>query len=426
MLSLRGRTIALAVTGSIAAYKAIEVARLCVKAGARVLPVMTTGATKFIGPVTLSGICGEAVVSNMWDVSRSGEVHVDLSEWSDLVAIVPATADVLARLAQGRADDVVSALALCAKGPVVVAPAMHPRMWSHPSTERNVSELERARRVSFVGPVFGEVASGDEGVGRMAEPADIVRAIERALTVQDLVGKRILVTAGPTHEDIDPVRYLANRSSGKMGFAIAERAAIRGANVLMVSGPVPLPTPAGVERVDVRTASEMRRAIKTSLGSDLDTVDAVVMSAAVADFRAKKPSAHKIKKSEAPAAIALEKNPDLLAELGSLRGERARPLLVGFALETGSDDRLVVYAREKLASKAIDLVVANRADEALGTDDNRAIFVNAERAEAMPRMHKLALADALLDRIRDATAVADERVKPRRATKKAARRRTKR
>jgi phosphopantothenoylcysteine decarboxylase/phosphopantothenate--cysteine ligase len=258
------------------------------------------------------------------------------------------------------------------------------------------------RRVSLVGPVFGQVASGEEGMGRMAEPAEIARAIERALTAQDLVGKRILVTAGPTHEDIDPVRYLANRSSGKMGFAIAERAAMRGANVLLVSGPVALPTPAGVERVDVRSALEMRNAMSTILGGGLDSVDAVVMSAAVADFRAKSPSARKIKKSEAPAAIALEKNPDLVAELGAARGERARPLLVGFALDTGDDERLVAYAREKLARKSIDLVVANRADEALGTDENRAIFVNAERAEALPRMHKLALADALLDRVRDA------------------------
>lgn len=403
MEPLAGRTVALCVTGSIAAYKAVEVARLCVKAGAHVIPVMTPSAAKFIGPVTLSGICGEAAVLDMWDPSFSGEVHVSIADQAEVVAIVPATADLLARLVSGRADDVVTALALCARGPIVAAPAMHPRMWAHPATRKNLDELERQRRVELVGPVDGLVASGESGMGRMAEPAEIFAAIVRAITPQDLAGKRILVTAGPTFEDIDPVRYLANRSSGKMGFAIAERAALRGANVLLVAGPVSLPTPAGVDRVDVRSAADMRRAMKTAMGDGIREIDALVMSAAVADFRPQKASKTKIKKGEAAPEIALAPNPDLLAEVGQLRGDRGRPLLVGFALETGDDEALVAYGRRKLAEKGVDLVVANAADEALGTEDNRAIFVNAERAEALPRMSKHTLADALLDRIRDAT-----------------------
>jgi phosphopantothenoylcysteine decarboxylase/phosphopantothenate--cysteine ligase len=418
MEPLAGRTVALCVTGSIAAYKAVEVARLCVKAGARVIPVMTPSATRFVGAVTLSGICGEAAVLDMWDPSFSGEVHVSIGERAEVVVIVPATADVLSRLANGRADDVVTALALCARGPVVAAPAMHPRMWDHPATRKNLDELERQRRVELVGPVEGLVASGESGMGRMAEPAEIYAAIVRAITPQDLAGKRILVTAGPTFEDIDPVRYLANRSSGKMGFAIAERAALRGANVLLVAGPVSLATPAGVERVDVRSAADMRRAMRTAMGDGLREIDALVMSAAVADFRPQKPSKTKMKKGEAAPEIALAQNPDLLAEVGQLRGDRGRPLLVGFALETGDDEALVAYARRKLAEKNVDLVVANAAGEALGTEDNRAIFVNAERAEALPRMSKHALADALLDRIRDATEVRQSRPTARKAVSK--------
>jgi phosphopantothenoylcysteine decarboxylase/phosphopantothenate--cysteine ligase len=413
MQSLAGRTIALCVTGSIAAYKAVLVARLCIKAGASVVPVMTASASKFVGAATFSGICGAPVVSDMWGAT-GGEIHVELGERADVVAIVPATADVLSRLAAGRADDVVTALALSARGPVLVAPAMHPRMWSHPATRRNVDDLERTRRVTFVGPEHGEVASGDVGVGRMSEPSEIVAAIARAVTPQDLAGKRVLVTAGPTFEDLDPVRYLANRSTGKMGFAIAERAATRGANVMLVTGPVSLATPAGVERVDVRTAVEMRNAMRVALGENLEAVDAVIMSAAVADFRPRSPSARKIKKGRAPAAIPLAENPDLLGELGRERAG-ARPLLVGFALETGNDEALVAYARGKLQSKSIDMVVANLAGDSLGTDDNRAIFVTAERAEAMPRMSKHALADALLDRMRDATALPRAARRPARA-----------
>ena len=402
---LSGRTIALAVTGSIAAYKSVEVARLLVKAGARVLPVMTASAARFLGPVTLSGVCGEAVASDMWDPAFSGEMHVEIARRADAVVIVPATADVLARLAAGRADDLVTALVLCARDvPVLAAPAMHPRMWAHPATQRNVAELtERAGtgRVQLIGPVDGPVASGESGFGRMSEPSVIAKAIEDAFTRgSDLSGLRVVVTAGPTLEDLDPVRFIGNRSSGKMGFAIAERAAARGARVVLIAGPVSLPTPRGVAREDVRGALEMQRAIAAAIGGDLSGADALVMAAAVADYRPAETSSTKLKKEGEAASIALVRNPDLLAEVGAARGTKTRPVLVGFALETGERDVVVAYARGKLASKRCDFVVANEAKESLGRDDNRATIVTSDGVEAFAEMSKAELGDAILDRVK--------------------------
>jgi phosphopantothenoylcysteine decarboxylase/phosphopantothenate--cysteine ligase len=397
---LSGRTIALCVTGSIAAYKAVEVARLLVKRGARVQPVMTASAAKFVGPVTLAGITGEGVASDMWDPNYSGEMHVRIAERSDLVAVVPATADVIARMAQGRADDLVTALVLCARGPVLAAPAMHPRMWEHPATQRNVAELAAQRRVALVGPVSGEVASGDVGLGRMAEPEAIVAAITTALSPRDLAGLRVVVTAGPTLEDIDPVRFLGNRSTGKMGFAIAERAAARGAEVTLVAGPVGLATPHGARRVDVRGAVAMRQVLWQALGLDLSKADALVMAAAVADHRPAEISAGKIKKSEERISIELVKNPDLLAEVGAARAGR-RPVLVGFAVETERGEALLAYARRKLTEKRVDVVVANEAGDAFGRDDNRATLVSADGAQELPTMGKHPLADMILDRVKD-------------------------
>jgi phosphopantothenoylcysteine decarboxylase/phosphopantothenate--cysteine ligase len=400
-VDLRGRTVALCITGSIAAYKAAHVARLLLKAGAKIVPVMTPSATRFLGPLTLSGLSGEGVVTDMWDPRYPGEVHVDIAAKVDVVAIVPATADVIARLAHGRADDVVAALALCARGPVVVAPAMHPRMWAHPATQRNVALL--APGVVFVGPVEGEVASGDVGVGRMAEPEEVVAAIARALAPPDLAGLRVLVSAGPTFEDLDPVRFVGNRSSGRMGFAIAERAAARGAKVTLVAGPTSLATPRGAARKDVRSALEMRAALWEAAGDDLSRIDALVMSAAVADYRAASVSATKRKKSGEAMTVDLVKNPDLLAEIGDRRGGAKRPILVGFALETAEDAQLVAYARGKLAEKKVDLVVANHAKDALGTEQNRVTLVSAGGAEALAPAPKHAIADAILDRVLSAS-----------------------
>jgi len=397
---LGGRTVVLCVTGSIAAYKAVELARLLVKGGAKVLPVMTSSAANFVGPVTFAGVCGEPVVSGMWDASFPGEVHVSLGERADVVAIVPATADVIARLAQGRAYDVVTALALCARGPVVAAPAMHPRMWDHPATRANVATLVAHERVTLVGPVSGEVASGDVGMGRMAEPDVIAAAIASLLSPRDLAGRRIVVTAGPTVEDIDPVRFIGNRSSGKMGFAVAGRAAARGADVTLVAGPVALETPPGVRRVDVRGAIAMRDAIGAALGADLDGADALVMAAAVADYRPAALSPAKLKKGGERATIDLVRNPDLLGEIGAKRARGRRPVLVGFAVETAGGGELVAYARGKLAEKRLDLVVANEARESFGRDDDRATLVTASRAEPLATMSKAALADVVLDRVK--------------------------
>lgn len=358
---------------------------------------MTASAAKFVGPVTLAGICGEPVATDMWDPSYPGEAHVAIAARADVVAIVPATADLLARLAQGRADDLVTATALCARGPVVVAPAMHPRMWSHPATQANVAELARQGRVRLVGPVDGPVASGESGLGRMSEPPDIVASIVSALAPADLAGVRLVVTAGPTHEPIDPVRFLGNRSSGKMGFAIAARAAARGAHVALVAGPVNLPTPAGVQRIDVETAEDMRAA----LAEALDGADALIMAAAVADFKAANASSSKLKKDVAGGvpAIALAQNPDLIAEIGAKRNGAKKPMLVAFALETGDDAAVLDYAKKKLVAKKVDLVVANAAHESLGRDENRIAFVSPDAITPFVVGPKDVLADRILDQV---------------------------
>ncbi|WP_281314076.1 bifunctional phosphopantothenoylcysteine decarboxylase/phosphopantothenate--cysteine ligase CoaBC [Polyangium sp. y55x31] len=391
-------TIVLAVSGSIAAYKAVEVARLLKKAGARVIPLLTRSAREFVGAQTLAGITGEPAHEEMFDPGYPGEKHVDLARAADLVLIVPATADLLARLAAGRADDLLTALVLCARGPVLAAPAMHPRMWGHPATQRNVATLAADGRVSLIGPVEGEVASGERGMGRMADPAEIAHAALAAVEARDLAGIRIVVTAGPTVEDLDPVRFLGNRSTGKMGFAIAERAASRGASVTLVSGPVALGTPRGVKRVDVRSALAMKEALWEVMGADLGRADALIMTAAVADYRPAEQSATKRKRSAEPLEIKLVPNPDLLAEVGAAR-TGARPVLVGFAVETADDAGIVAYARGKLQAKRVDMVIANHAQDSFGREDNRATIVTAHGAEALGVMSKRDLADQILDRV---------------------------
>jgi len=396
--ALQGRTVVLGVTGSIAAYKAVEVARLLRKAGAKVVPVLTRSAERFVGAVTFSGITGRAVHTDMWDPGVSGELHVMLADEADAVLVVPATADFLSRLSQGRADDLLSAVVLSARGPVLVAPAMHPRMWAHPATRRNVRALALDGRVELVGPVVGEVASGDVGEGRMAEPGDVVSALARALGPRDLDGRHVVVTAGPTHEPIDPVRFLGNRSSGKMGFAIASEAARRGARVTLIAGPTAEPSPANVTRVDVTTAFEMGRALGDLLGPEALGADLLVMAAAVADFRPADPKTEKIKKAAGEGApdLALVRNPDLLASIGATRAAGGAAL-VGFALETGPDDAVLAYARKKLHEKRVDLVVANRADEALGGESSRVAFVSEAGASWLPQGEKTHLARAIVD-----------------------------
>jgi phosphopantothenoylcysteine decarboxylase/phosphopantothenate--cysteine ligase len=396
---LAGKTVVLAVTGSIAAYKSVVLARLLVGARATVLPVLTRSAARFVGGLTFAGITGQPAREDMWDPAYAGEMHVDLASQADLVLVVPATADVLARFAAGRADDLVTALVLCAKSPVLAAPAMHPRMWEHPATQANVRNLVGQGRVQLVGPVAGPVASGEEGLGRMAEAADIVRSAEALFTKRDLAGKHVIVTAGPTQEAVDPVRYVGNRSSGTMGFRIAERAALRGARVTLIAGPVSKATPPGVDRVDVTDARSMQAALDAAQRDSLLGADAVIMAAAVADYRPKEPSATKRKRTQEGITLELVPNPDLLAAIGAARTGK-RPVLVGFALETDEGAALVAHAREKLAKKKVDLVVANSASVALGGEDSRVVLVTEGHARQVGPAPKGEIAEEILDFVR--------------------------
>jgi phosphopantothenoylcysteine decarboxylase/phosphopantothenate--cysteine ligase len=393
---LDGKTVVLGVTGSIAAYKAALIARLLVKAGASVHVILTERAKEFVGNATFAGITGHPCVGDMFAQSAAGETHVTLTAKADLIMIAPATADFLSRMAQGRADDVLSATVLCARSKVLVAPAMHPAMWSHPATMRNVELLKSDGRVQFVGPERGEVASGESGEGRMSEPETIVANARRLLTRADLAGKHVVITAGPTVEDIDPVRFITNRSSGKMGFAIAANAADRGARVTLVAGPVTLPTPVGVTRVDVRGARDMQAAIDRALGANLDAADALVMAAAVADYATANVSDVKLKRDAESLTLHLTKNPDLLARIGQRRSGPS-PTLIGFAVETADDEALVQIARQKLGKKRVDLIVANRANEALGADTNRIWLVTETEHVLVPTAPKAEVARAILD-----------------------------
>jgi phosphopantothenoylcysteine decarboxylase/phosphopantothenate--cysteine ligase len=392
---LAGRRITVGITGSIAAYKAVALVRLLSKAGARVKVIMTRSAHAFVGESTLAGLTGQAVLGDMFDGARGGELHVELSRESELIIVAPATADSLARFANGRADDLLAATVLCARCPVLVAPAMHPSMWAHPATVRNVALLARDG-VEIVGPVEGEVASGETGVGRMLEPEDLAHRVRARLSGGDLKGLRLIVTAGPTVEDLDPVRFISNRSSGKMGFALAERAARRGAAVTLIAGPVALATPAGVARIDVRSAVEMKRALFAALGSKLAAADALLMCAAVGDYRAASVSGEKLKRGERGASLELAQNPDILAEVGEARRGQ-RPVLVGFAVETGTDGEIVLRARQKLRKKRVDVVIANHAAESMGRDDNRVLIVGATEEEALPAMPKSEVAERIVD-----------------------------
>ena len=382
------------VTGGIAAYKAPLVVRELMRRGARVKVAMTRSAQRFVGPLTFAGLTGEPPLVDLWDASKGGEAHVDLARWADVLVVAPATASVLARMTTGLADCVVTATLLCARGPVLVAPAMHTRMWEHAATRENVATL-RARGIRFVGPEEGALASGEDGLGRMAEPVTIAAEALLASAPRDLAGQTILVTAGPTHEAIDPVRFIGNRSSGKMGFALAERAAHRGARVVLVSGPVSLAAPPAVELVRVRTAIEMQAAIAACVAPD-----AIVMAAAVADYRPREASAHKEKKREGEdtRTLALVQNPDILLALGEERARSGskRPVLIGFAVET---EDLIAAARRKLMRKKVDLVVANHASVAFEGSASEVTLVDSIGATPLGMLPKHEAADRILDRV---------------------------
>ena len=395
IVSLVDKKIILGVTGGIAAYKAAELCRLFVKVGTDVQVVMTDAAQQFVGPLTFQALSGKPVLTSLWDSGRGdGMEHIHLSRTADLLLVAPASADFLARLAHGRADDLLSTLALARTCPLAVAPAMNREMWAAPATRRNLDQL-RADGAHVFGPAAGEQACGEVGVGRMLEPADLVAAVSRLLAPGKLAGRRIVVTAGPTFEAIDPVRGLTNLSSGKMGYAIARAAAEAGADVCLVSGPTCLATPAHVQRVDVRSAAEMREVVFAALPAD-----AFIAVAAVADYRPVAAAGQKIKKSDEPLALELVPNPDILAEVAALA---APPFCVGFAAET---ERLSEFAEAKRRRKKLPLLVGNLAQETLGQESAELVLFDERGEHPLPRTDKLTQARALIDHL--ATLLQDE------------------
>jgi phosphopantothenoylcysteine decarboxylase/phosphopantothenate--cysteine ligase len=394
---LRGLRVVLGVSGGIAAYKAVLLARLLVKAGATVDAVLTRGALQFVGAATFEGITGRPARTEVWE-DVDTETHVALARAADAVVIYPATAHTLAKAAAGLADDLLTTSLLAATCPVLAAPAMHTEMWQHPATQANVATL-RERGVALVGPAEGELMGGDVGAGRVVEPEAALAALADLVGgAHDLSGLGLVVTAAGTREPIDPVRFLGNRASGKMGFAIAAAAAARGAEVDLVAGPTQLTTPPGVRRHDVTTAIEMHDAVLRLA----DTADVVVKAAAVADFRPVDVSDRKLKKGDGVPTIRLERNPDILAELGRTRSEAGatRPFLVGFAAETHDAE---AQGRAKLERKGADLLVVNDVsarDAGFEVDANRAIVLAADGARIeVPLASKRAVADRILDEV---------------------------
>jgi phosphopantothenoylcysteine decarboxylase / phosphopantothenate---cysteine ligase len=396
---LEGARVLLGVSGGIAAYKAALVARLLVGAGAVVDPVLTRGAERFVGAATFEGITGRPVRDQVWE-DIPGETHVAIGRAADVVILYPATAHTIAKLAGGLADDLLTTTLLAATCPVVVCPAMHTEMWQHPATVDNVATLT-ARGVTVLGPADGPLMGGDTGPGRVVEPAEAVAAAEAAIGGGragdgDLVGRTVVVTAGGTREPLDPVRFLGNRSTGRMGFAIAAAAARRGASVHLVAAPSALPTPAGVTRHDVTTALDLQAAV-TALRDDADVI---VKAAAVADFRPTRVSDQKLKKHAGVPTIELTPNPDVLAELGAWRDGRPRPVLVGFAAETEDLER---NGPAKLARKRADLLVVNdvsRSDAGFGTETNEVTILSAEGDRLdVALATKAEVADRVLDAV---------------------------
>ena len=406
---LNGKGIVLIISGGIAAYKSLDLIRRLRERGARVIPIMTRGAQQFITPLAVGALSAEKVFTELFDREAEQDVgHIRLARDNDLILIAPATADLMAKMAHGIADDLATAVLLATDKPVLIAPAMNPKMWANPATTRNVETLRQDGKV-FIGPERGEMAeSGEAGLGRMSEPLEIVAAAEAlfsretvsapaAQVLLPLEGKHIVITSGPTHEPIDPVRYIANRSSGKQGHAIAAAAARAGAKVTLVSGPVTVADPAGVTVVKVETARQMLEAVEAALPADV-----AIMAAAVADWRVDSDSNQKIKKdgSGKPPALSLTENPDILATIG--HHATLRPgLLIGFAAET---QNLIANAQSKLARKKADWIVANDVSPeggVMGGDNNTVRIVSAKGVEDWPQMGKDDVAARLVARIAD-------------------------
>jgi phosphopantothenoylcysteine decarboxylase/phosphopantothenate--cysteine ligase len=393
MDGLAGQRVLLGVTGGIAAYKAADLARRLQDAGAQVRVAMTEGAQQFIAPLTFQALTGEPVRTSLWDSAAEAAMgHIELARWATCVLVAPASADFIARLAHGLAPDLLGTLCLATEAPIAIAPAMNRVMWANAATQANVALL-RERGVDILGPAEGDQACGEVGAGRMLEPLQLVAALQARQPTGPLAGARLLVSAGPTYEDLDPVRFLGNRSSGKMGFALAAEAAAMGARVTLVSGPVELQTPRGVQRVDVRRALEMRDAVLAALPGQ----DVYIGAAAIADYMPAHASAHKIKKREGPLELELVRTPDVLAEVAR---HPSRPrLVVGFAAET---EQLEQHALAKLRAKNLDLIAGNDVAApglGFGSDDNALQVYSAEGRRDIARASKPVVARALLDLI---------------------------
>ena len=392
---MRGKHVLLIVGGGIAAYKSAELVRLIRKAGARVTCVLTASGAQFITAMTLAALSENKVYTSLWDLKDETEMgHIQLSREADLIVVCPATADLLAKMAGGIADDLATTVLLATDTRVLAAPAMNVRMWQHPATVRNVAQL-RADGIMVIDPDEGAMACGEYGPGRLPEPQALLETIRDQLGGKGrLDGKHVIVTAGPTQEPIDPVRVIANRSSGKQGFAIAEALAALDARVTLIAGPVALATPDGVERIDVETAAQMAAAVEYALPAD-----AAVLVAAVADWRVD-PSPSKLKKAAGPPALTWSANPDILADLGH-NGRRPK-LLVGFAAET---ENVVESAHEKLARKGCDWIIANDVSgDVMGGDTNQVHVVDSKQVESWPAASKRDVARRLAERIADALA----------------------
>jgi phosphopantothenoylcysteine decarboxylase / phosphopantothenate---cysteine ligase len=389
-MTLQGKRILLGITGGIAAYKAAELVRLLRKEDVDVRVVMTAAAARFVTPVTLQALSGQRVWTDMWDSQVADNMgHIELSRDRELVVVAPASADFIAKVANGLADDLLSTLCLARRCPLLLAPAMNVEMWGNPATQRNVLALYEDD-VLFAGPVAGDQACGETGLGRMTEPAAIADELHAFFQPKRLAGKNVLITAGPTEEPIDPVRVLTNASSGRMGYAVARAAREAGAEVTLVSGPVALAAPAGVSRVSVRTAQEMFDEVKKAVAG----CDIFVSVAAVADYRAKAPASQKIKKGkDRGLSLDLEENPDILAWVAALP---APPFCVGFAAET---ENLSRHAEEKRARKKVPLLAANLAQEALGSEQNSIILFDDRGEHPLGRGPKIELARKILDHV---------------------------
>ncbi|MDR3443886.1 MULTISPECIES: bifunctional phosphopantothenoylcysteine decarboxylase/phosphopantothenate--cysteine ligase CoaBC [unclassified Dyella] len=392
-MSLAQRRILLGVSGGIAAYKSCELVRRLRDLGAEVRVVMTENAAHFVSATTFQALSGQPVRTSLWDAEAEAAMgHIELARWAERILIAPASADLIARLAHGMANDLLTTVCLASAAPLYVAPAMNQQMWAHPAVQANVDTL-RQRGAHLLGPASGDQACGDIGSGRMLEPLELREAIVASFGAQVLRGLKVVVSAGPTYEDIDPVRFIGNRSSGRMGFAVAEAAAQVGADVTLVAGPVSMATPPGItRRIDVRSAEQMRDAVVAATAG----ADIYIAAAAVGDYRPAEVADHKLKKRDgAPLELHLAENPDILATLAA---QTVRPFLVGFAAETHDVER---YAQDKLKRKGLDMIAANQVGGGLGFEaaDNALTLYGPEGAIELPRASKTELARQLVAKV---------------------------